>query len=271
MRLARFCRRILGMRKVPVALWLHGPLSFHAGIEKNLPTADGHICICRERADEIRQALSQLAPGLDPPICIAYNGTSVDKKYSVRRAKTPVFVYMGRILFEDQKRVVDIVQAAARLRGEFRIQFVGDGPEEDKQRLLQVAKSTGVSEKLEWLGWQSEPWAVIPFATALILASSYEGFSMVMAEALMLGVPILCSEFGATASEVIIPGKTGWTFAVGDVAGLAAIMQSLIDGSVPLPRPEEVRRIGAKFSTESMAESFRSALETMRARKSGNA
>ncbi|MGA7313487.1 MAG: glycosyltransferase [Silvibacterium sp.] len=267
LKLARFCRRILRSKNVPVVLWLHGPLSVHAGIERALPAADGHICICRERAEEVEHALSVPALHSHRPIVVAYNGTSVDRRYSLRRAATPSFVYIGRLLFEDQKRVGDIVKAAARLEGDFRLRLVGDGPEDDKQRLFQLADRSGISEKLEWLGWQSEPWSKIQSATALIIASSYEGFSMSIIESLALGLPVVCAEFPGV-SEAVIPGKTGWTFPVGDVPALAAILQSIIDQQFPLPPVEDVKRSGAQFSVANMAASFRSALEMMNAEKS---
>lgn len=267
LQIARICRPVSRSTDVPVVLWLHGPLHVYRDIEKALLVADGHICLCKARAEEVEAALARLAPGLDLPVCVSYNGTSVGRKYSVERATTPTFVYVGRLLFGEEKRLGDIVRAASQLRGEFRILFVGDGPDEEKRKLRELAEKSGISDKLEWLGWRSEPWATIECATALILASSYEGFGLVVIEALSLGLPVIASDCGAIAKEVLEPGKTGWTFPVGDVAALASIMQSLIDRTVALPNSDGLKQIGTNFSIESTAASFRYAVEQIRARK----
>jgi hypothetical protein len=57
------------------------------------------------------------------------------------------------------------------------------------------------------------------------------------------------------------------TFAIGDVAALAAIMQALIDQTLPMPDSGDIKKIGAKFSAEAMAASFRSALVEMQNRR----
>lgn len=267
MRLARVCRWLVGANDVPIVLWLHGPLSSFTGSNKFLVQADGHICICEERAEEVRIALSQLKVKYVPPVCVAYNGTSIATRYSLGHADIPTFLYIGRLLAGDEKRVADILNAAVLLKGDFYIKIIGDGSEEEKQKLHEIVDQGGISEKVEWLGWQAEPWAVIRSATALVLASSYEGYSMVTVEALALGLPVICSEFGGIAREAIIPGKTGWMFPVRDVDRLAAIMQSIIDRTAPMPDPGELKQVGSMFSAENMAASFHSALVTMQAAK----
>lgn len=267
LQLARTCKSILMLKDVPAILWLHGPLAVHRNIERALPMADGHICICKERSEEVKAALSRLAPDLDPPVCIAYNGTAAAPKQTIEPAGTPTFVYVGRFLYGEEKNVGDILKAAAQLHGDFRIRLIGDGPAEEKRKLQELADRLDLSESVEWLGWHSDPWAAAGNATALVLASSYEGFGMVVVEAMSHGLPVISSEFGPSVRELIEPGKTGWLFPVGDFAALGSIMQSLIDGTTTLPNRAEIRIAGAKFSTENMAASFRSGIQLMISRK----
>lgn len=262
--LARFVRRTLNLKHVPVILWLHGPLPVHAGVDKALPVADGHICLCQERANEVRDTLARLAPASKAPIHVVYNGTPVGARYSMCPAAIPTFLYMGRLQAGPEKRVSDILAAVALLKGEYRLKIVGDGPPDEVRQLHDLADQARIAEKVQWLGWQTEPWSVVPSATALLLASSYEGFSMVTVEALALGVPVICSEFGGIVDEVVVPSKVGWTFPIGDVKRLASIMQAIIDHTVDMPSPEFIKSVGARFSTENMAVSFHSAIEAIR-------
>lgn len=258
LRLARFIRSVFRWKYVPVVLWLHVPLSVQNGINEALTAADGHICICRERANEVRSALPH---GSKMPVHVVYNGTSVGREYSVDSPAIPTFVYIGRLFVGGEKRVGDVLAAAALLRGEYRLKIVGDGPPDEVRKLHEMADQPGIRDKVEWLGWQKEPWQVISQATALVLASSYEGFSMVTVEALALGLTVIGSKSGGIAEEVLTPGKTGWTFPVGDIEQLASIMQAIVDQTIELPRSESVKEIGAKFSTENMAAAFRAAIE----------
>lgn len=260
--LARRCCRILRL-KAPVIAWLHGPINMFEDIERALAASDGAICICEERAAEIRQALAGMA-GLRRPVRVAHNGGTVHRRFTVGRPDVPTFVYMGRLTYLGQKRVSDILSAVARVRGNFRLRIIGDGDAEDKRELHRLAEGLGIGDRVEWIGWHATPWACVRAATALILASSFEGFPMVCVEALLLGVPIVCSAY-AGAKEYILPGRTGWTFPTGDIAALTNCLQSIVDGKSLVPAPETVREFGSAFSIEAMTSTFRSALREMAA------
>ena len=106
------------------------------------------------------------------------------------RADFPTFLYVGRLTFDDQKRVNDILHALARLRGDFKAKIIGEAPKlrpGHKEQLHTLARELNLTDRIEWLGWQSEPWRAAGSASALILSSAHEGFPMILLEATSRG------------------------------------------------------------------------------------
>ena len=76
-----------------------------------------------------------------------------------------------------------------------RMAIVGDGPLLDE--LIHLAETLGLTERIDFLGWQTQPNQFIQQSHSLILASRSEGFGLTIAEALILNVPVVaynCSE-----------------------------------------------------------------------------
>jgi UDP-D-galactose:(glucosyl)LPS alpha-1,6-D-galactosyltransferase len=179
------------------------------------------------------------------------------------RAETATFLYVGRLTYNDQKRVNDILQAVSRLKGDFKVKIVGEAPSgrpEDRGQLMALANDLGLQDRLEWFGWQADPWGVAGSGSALILASAHEGFPMILLEALSRGLPCISSDCKSGPSEIIEVGKNGWLYPVADVDRLAVLMQRVVDSPGILPEPYSVRETARKFSAESVAERARRAL-----------
>jgi UDP-D-galactose:(glucosyl)LPS alpha-1,6-D-galactosyltransferase len=110
-----------------------------------------------------------------------------------------------------------------------------------------------VDDKIEWFGWQADPWKFAQGASALVMTSAHEAFGMVLIESLAHGLPIVSSDCVSGPREVIEPGRSGWLFPVGDVNQLAAILQNMIDHPEVLPAREQVFECAQKFSISAVA------------------
>jgi UDP-D-galactose:(glucosyl)LPS alpha-1,6-D-galactosyltransferase len=249
-----------GIKGVPVICWLHCSYKYQK-MQNEVARADANLCICQERADEVRQLLQQSADGsAGKPVFLVYSGTSEGSKPAIPRSEAPAFVFAGRIQYEGTKRIKDLIEAAGRLRGEFRIKLLGDGYEGEKEKIRNRARELGMADRIEWLGWRKDAWSAVGEASAMVLPSDSEGFSMVTIEALARGLPVILSDFGGISKEAVLPGETGWMFPVADVNSLAAILQSIVDNPAILPDADAIRRFARKFSTEQMVVNFREAV-----------
>jgi len=91
------------------------------------------------------------------------------------------------------------------------------------------AAELGIARHIEWLGEVDEAGleAAWQDVDALVLASHYEGYGMVVAEALVRGLPVVTTTGGALADT--LPEGCGWSVPPGDTDALARALAELID------------------------------------------
>ncbi len=124
-----------------------------------------------------------------------------------------------------------LIRATAALLSQGRavsLVVVGDG--EERERLVRLGKSLGIEHALIFVGEVPQPRVAdyLACATIFALASSYEGFSHVLLEALAAGAPVVASAVGGNL-EVIRHGDNGLLVPAGDAAALAATLARLLD------------------------------------------
>lgn len=103
------------------------------------------------------------------------------------------------------KQQVEIVrQLTGKLDKRIKIMFAGDGPCLEKLK----SESNG-NTQFEVLGFRSDVKALMKKCDYVFLYSVHEGLPITLIEAVMLGVPIICSDVGGNP-EICHHGKNGW-------------------------------------------------------------
>ena len=121
------------------------------------------------------------------------------------------------------------LRAMKRLKDEgltFRWLIVGDG--ENRESVRELIREYGLEKEVEMLGAKSNPFPYVAAADVFLLCSYYEGFPMVVDEALALGVPVLVTDYGA-AREQVEDGRNGRIVAnteEGVYGGLAELLRN---------------------------------------------
>ena len=109
--------------------------------------------------------------------------------------------------------------------------------------------------RAHFIGWQPEPTRILAGYDVLLMPSLWEGFGLVMLEAMAQGVPIVGSAVSAIP-EVVADGETGLLLPPRDVDGLAGALGRLL--TEPDTRAAmgaaAVSRLRGAFSAERMAE-----------------
>ncbi|MCC6612295.1 MAG: glycosyltransferase family 4 protein [Anaerolineae bacterium] len=157
-----------------------------------------------------------------------------------------------------EKGVADLIEAGRRLRGNWRLKLIGDGPDRhgfeaqaadlgDRVAFLGLQPRTAISTHM-----QSFHVLVLPSRTTTIWK---EQFGVVLVEAMLAGTTVIGSDSGAIP-EVI--GDAGMIFPEGDAVALSDCLQKLCD-DVPLRvnlAEQGLRRARRLFSAAAMAERF---------------
>jgi glycosyltransferase involved in cell wall biosynthesis len=113
------------------------------------------------------------------------------------------------------------LQAFTRVLEEFPgtwLLIVGDGPL--RQQLEAACDALNIGHRVLFLGYRSDIASVLTSLDILVLPSTWEGFGIVQAEAMYLGVPVVGTNNGG-AREVVRAFRTGLLVPYGDIDQLA--------------------------------------------------
>lgn len=209
-------------KKYPIISWIHFSLNANNMNKSLLKKADYHLAI----SSGIKQQYMELGVDEDS-IFLVYNPVITIDQMVMRPKNKTIFVYMGRVLFEDQKRLKDLFDSLTNVSGKWLLYIIGDGKDYKKCQAYSVEK--GIDSHIKWFGWQDDPWSVVTEATALVLTSEYEGFPMVLTEAIARGIYCISSDCPTGPSDIIIKDVNGDLFDRGNLSDLTDILQNVID------------------------------------------
>jgi glycosyltransferase involved in cell wall biosynthesis len=105
--------------------------------------------------------------------------------------------------------------------------FLWAGKGDLEAELHQTTQERGLKERIKFLGYRSDMANLLCVADSLVLPSLFEGFPLVVLEAMAANVPIVATDIGGT-NELIEDGIHGRLVPVGDSVTLAqAIIETL--------------------------------------------
>ena len=144
---------------------------------------------------------------------------------------TPLLGMVCRLV--QQKGVPYSLEALRRIQSDFpqaRLVIIGDG--EKAGELRQLATALGVAERVHWPSWRDDAAELMTGLDVLLAPSLWEGFGLVILEAMARRVPVIASRVSALP-EVVVHGETGILIESRDVDGLTqAIARLLSDRSL---------------------------------------
>ncbi len=165
---------------------------------------------------------------------------------------SPVIGSVGRL--SDQKSPVDFVRladAVYRSRRDAHFIWVGDGPLESEVRKLSA--SLHLDSVIHWLGQRNDVPQLLHIFDCFVLTSRWEGFPLVVLEAMAADVPVIATDILGTR-EAIEQGINGWLAPVGDPESMACLVLDLLADPVKsdLFRSASRARIDTEFTRERM-------------------
>lgn len=208
------------MNNTPKVVWIRGDMSElnynnfkpttveYSGIkqeynmQKNvLKTFDNIVVI----SETVKKALRDRF-GIEENIYEIPNSVDVEKikelsNEKIRLPREHLFTTIGRL--DNNKNQILLLRAAKivkRYREDFKIYLLGDG--EDRKKLESYIEENNLEENIQILGFKENPYAYIKNSVATVLTSLSEGFSLALAESVILDTPIISTDVGI-AKELI--------------------------------------------------------------------
>jgi glycosyltransferase involved in cell wall biosynthesis len=196
------------------------------------PRVSGRLCVSAGVADDaasfLRIPRSKFRVVYNPCISpeLFQKSTEAIDDPTFDALPTPRVVAIGRL--HEQKDYGTMLRSIEHLGKQMPVSLtiLGEGPL--LEALSQQSKELGLEKSVYFAGFKSNPYPYLKASDALVLSSRYEGFGVVLAEALALGIPVASTDCPHGPSEILNEGKYGELAKVGDAVGLAdAIARAL--------------------------------------------
>ena len=202
--------------------WIHFSLAdqdmFDAA--NTIPLADGHLAISSPvKAELMKYGVPE------EKIRLVYNPIEPESaKLPSYSDNKPHFFYAGRLMLAGQKNLGELLTGIAHF-DEALLDMYGTGV--DAKKCEYKATELGIADRVTWHGWTPDLWQTIKKRpTALVMTSKYEGLPMIMLEAIARGIPVVSSRFNGYR-DVLKDGENGFTYDVGDLAGLERALHAV--------------------------------------------
>lgn len=163
----------------------------------------------------------------------------------------PVIMSAGRHV--PQKNFPTLLRAFARVWRErpARLVVLGEGPETPALRKLTA--DLGITDDIEFPGFVDNPFSYMSHASVFVLSSVWEGFGMVLPEAMACGCPVVSTDCPSGPAEILDQGTYGPLVSVGDDAAMADSILSIIED----PPDSELLLTRAKnFTVSNVVDSY---------------
>jgi glycosyltransferase involved in cell wall biosynthesis len=245
-----------------VAAWRRG--HERRRLERIYLGADAVVGICESMAEEAITVMRT-----DPARVHVIRNPVVTPELEIRaerplshrwfeRGGPPVVLGVG--MLKRRKDFATLVRAFARLRAErpAKLVIIGDGPQ--RERLKSLAARLGVERDVDFLGFVDDPSPYMKRASVFVLPSRIEGAPNVLVEALACGTPVVSTDCGGGAREILAEGRYGPLVPVGDDRVMAEAMRAILDDP---PDSDRLRQAVSEYTLEKSADRYRALLRSL--------
>jgi glycosyltransferase involved in cell wall biosynthesis len=161
------------------------------------------------------------------PVDVAHvrrlSAEAVSTEYE-RIFERPVVAFAGRM---HRSKGIDVLLGAFRevQKGfDANLILMGEGADDEYRGLVPEL----VGRNVFFLGFQQNPFSLIRRSRCFVLPSRYEGFGLVLVEAMACGTPVISSDCPSGPSEILDGGRCGVLVKPGDASALADAMRRLL-------------------------------------------
>lgn len=200
------------------------------------PLADHRILVSQSAADDLaslsgmrRDSIEVIYNPITPPPRIATS----EAAESAWKGAGPRIISVGSL--KDQKNHALLLDSFARLKTpSAQLMILGEG--ELRDMLERKAEELEISDRVALPGFAIDPWPYLASAELFVLSSDYEGFGLVLAEAMQVGLRIVSTDCLSGPSEILDKGRFGTLVPCGDPDAMAAAIDAALKAPVDAER-----------------------------------
>lgn len=210
----------------------------------------------------IWQDLIATAPGLKHKSSVVYNPVVDESLRQLSREYVehpwfsegediPVILGIGRM--DPPKNFELLLRAVARVAKtrEVRLCLIGDGI--DRKRLESITRDLEIEDRVLFAGFERNPYKYMANASLLVMPSRFEGFGLVLVEAMACGCPVVSTDCPSGPREILEDGRWGRLVPLDDVDALAQAIEESLDSEED---PQVLRRRAEDFSVDRAVDGY---------------
>ncbi|MGE4545753.1 MAG: glycosyltransferase [Pedobacter sp.] len=157
-----------------------------------------------------------------------------------KSGEPPVLLSVGRLT--EQKDYGLLIRAVKRVRESLPVRLIILGEGEERSALEQLIVDLDLQDSIALPGFVSNPYAYMRHAAMFVLSSRWEGLSMVLIEAMAVGMPVVSTDCPNGPFEVLKGGELGPLVPVGDLSALTEVILGVLEGKARYPSDLDLGR-----------------------------
>ncbi|QWZ62734.1 glycosyltransferase [Aeromonas sp. FDAARGOS 1417] len=232
--------------------WVHIDLLYHQILSRKIERTvykkmDNIVCVSKGA----QNALLKLYPEVEPYTQVVYN--PVDIEGIMRKSREPItsegqikVIAIGRLC--NAQKGFDILLAAHKINIDagvkYHLTILGEG--DDRAGLESFININNIGDSTKLLGFKENPYPYLADGDLFVMSSHYEGYPVVLVEAMALGKAIVSTNCTGP-NEALDGGKYGVLVPVGDANALALAIRKMIENKEMLSTYSSLSKERAKI------------------------
>ncbi len=223
---------------------------------------DKTICV----AETVKEDFLSIFPMIDH-VETLYNVIETDE--ILNKSKEPVeefdngisVISVGRLVFaKGYDRLIRVHKRLIRDGYAHSVYILGEGNE--RKRLENLIKEQGVENTFHLLGFKTNPYPYVAQADAFVCSSRREGFSTAVAEALVLGIPVVSADCSG-ARELLGRNDEYGIVAENSEDGIYEGLKRMLSGDTIRERRSLAKKRGLQFSKDAAVRAIEKMLDSL--------
>lgn len=186
---------------------------------------------------KITTILNPVLDGIQPDSFLENQNQSGNLHPWLKDKSIPAIIAVGRL--EYQKGFDVLIEAFTRVRSTRKARLIIFGEGSMHQELTTKIQGANLQDAIDLAGFTNTPMEQMRAAHAFVLSSRFEGFGLVLVEALYSGTNVISTDCPYGPAELLENGRYGTLVPVEDAKALAAAIIDSLDGKIVNERPND--------------------------------